>query len=616
MSGFIGSLLEEQRDLQTNEWQSFNQMMNKMVHRGPDGNGFYADESVRLGFHDLQTLDGSQASQPLSLMDGRYWIVFDGVIHNHRKLHRKLKAEGYTFETSSQAEVLLTLFTDKNEQALKDIRGVFSMLIWDKEEKELFGARDVFGVKPFYIMEHKDSLYCASEMKCLYGCGENELDHKALQHYFSFQYVPEPRTTQKNIRKLEPGCYFRKKPGEALCIESFSKLEFRPVHMAMDKQVKNIRDALRESVHLHMQGDVSVGAFLSGGVDSSSVVALAKEIYPSIPTFTVGFEREAYSEITIAQETAKKLGVENIHYVIRPEEFMEELPKVIWHMDDPVADPASVPLYFAAREARKWVKVVLSGEGADELFGGYNIYREPGALKLFDYTPQTIQFMLRALANQLPEGIRGKSFIERGTTPLEERFIGNTKLFDESEKNTLLKYYQLAYHHERVTQPLYDHVPHYPDVHKMQYIDLHTWARGDILVKADRMSKAHGLELRSPFFDRDVFRVASTLLPEQTIANGTTKYVFRKAMQGIVPDSALYNKKLGFPVPIRHWLKNELDEWAKDVIKSSPTDHLINKKYVLDLLEIHQLGRVDYSREIWAVLVFMIWYGQYHNTLE
>lgn len=609
MSGFIGYILNEKVQTNDNERKNLYEKMDQIKHRGTK-EGIYTDDYLRVGSRNLTTLTKETNHQPLSAENGRYNIVFDGVIYNYKELKKQLENKGYTFKTKTDTEVLLTLYIDKKEKALNELRGMFSFVIWDKQESELFGARDTFGIKPFYFLENDDALYFASEKKSLTNLDEKSVNLEGLQYYLSYQYVPEPYTLHKNIKKLKPGNYFKKKPGEPLQINSYSELSFKPKLTSESQQIQKIQDVLRESVHIHMQSEVPLGAFLSGGVDSSAIVAFAKEINPDIQTFTVGFEREGFSEIDIAKNTAKQLGVSNHHYYVSPEEFIKELPQVIKYMDDPVADPASVPLYFAAREASKQVKVVLSGEGADEFFGGYNIYREPAALKGFNYIPNQMQKMLKYLIKYFPEGMKGKSFIERGTTPLEDRFMGNAKIFTELEKEKLLVNYQSKYHYKNITKPLYDKISDYPDVHKMQYIDLHTWARGDILVKADRMSMAHGLQLRSPFIDKEVFKIASELLPEQTITKGTTKYILRKALEGVVPNSVMYNKKLGFPVPIRHWLKNELFDWAKNIIKNSETDHLIHKSYILNLLEKHQKNDSDHSREIWVVLVFMIWYEQ------
>lgn len=391
-------------------------------------------------------------------------------------------------------------------------------------------------------------------------------------------------------------------------IHTYWKPELKPNDRQTKVKVQEIRESLRDSVHMKMQSDQKVGAFLSGGVDSSAIVAFAKEVDPNIKTFTVGFERPGYSEIDVAKETAEQLNVENIHYVIQPEEFVGHLRQIVYHLDQPVADPAAVPLYFLAREAKKHVDIVLSGEGADELFGGYNIYREPNDLKVFTKIPKQLKGMLKKTAKYLPEGVKGKSFIERGTTDLQQRFIGNAKIFSEAEKKHLLKNYNKNFPYTLVTRSLYEEVAHLQESLQMQYIDLNTWLRGDILVKTDRMTAAHLLEVRAPFLNVDLFDIASQLRADESITRDATKHALREALHGIVPDSVLHNRKLGFPVPIRHWLQDELYEWAKELIETSPIDHLIEKNYVLELLESHRLGKVDQSRKLWTVISFMIWH--------
>ncbi len=374
---------------------------------------------------------------------------------------------------------------------------------------------------------------------------------------------------------------------------------------------EQIRQVLQDSVTKHMRSDVPVGAFLSSGIDSSAIVALAKESHPALQTFTVGFEREGFSEIEIAKDTADRLGVANHHKLITAQEFVRELPSIIWHMDDPVADPAAVPLYFVAKEARKHVTVVLSGEGADELFSGYTIYREPLALGWFNYMPKLLKSMVGHVAGHFPVGLKGRDYLLRGTTPLQERYIGNAKILDEAEKQKLLTNYLKNHTYTDVTKPYYRDIFQYDTTSKMQYIDLNTWLPGDILVKADRMTMAHSLELRVPFLDKEVFKVAREVPTKYKISHKTTKYVLREAMKGIVPESVLYRKKLGFPVPIRHWLRNELYEWAKKTIEGSSTEHIFNKKEAMMLLDAHASGKADNSRKLWVLICFMLWHAMY-----
>ncbi|WP_338785843.1 asparagine synthase (glutamine-hydrolyzing) [Metabacillus sp. FJAT-53654] len=612
MCGFIGFMSTNFNENPHEKKLTTMDMTSMITHRGPDDVGYYFDDHIHLGFRRLSIIDVESGSQPQSYED-RYWITFNGEIYNYLELKQSLMKKGYTFNTDSDTEVIVALYSHIGERVVNELRGMFSFIIWDKEKKELFGARDHFGIKPFFYYETQSDFYCSSEKKSILLAlkGESIIDMESLHHYLTYQYVPEPSTLSIEISRLEPGSFFTKKLGCPMKIQSYFKPTFCPIDKPFGQEVKKIQDVLRDSVDMHLRSDVPVGAFLSGGIDSSSIVALASKVHPKIKTFTVGFEREGFSEIELAQQTAYELDVENIHYVVKPEELIKELPKIVWHLDEPVADPALVPLYFIAREARKHVKVVLSGEGADELFGGYNIYQEPHALKYFNYFPRSMRKSWNVMASMLPEGTKGKSYIERGTTNLESRYIGNAKIFNESEKEQLLKNYHDEWDFKTVTKDYYQSIRHLHDVQKMQFIDLHTWLRGDILVKADRMTMAHSLELRVPFLDKEVYKVASQLKSSLTVTNQQTKYIFRKAMEGIIPYSVLNRKKLGFPVPIRHWLQNELFDWAYQLIIESRTNHLFEKNFLLFLLSEHQRGFRDHSRKIWTVLIFMIWHQVY-----
>ncbi|MGD6944175.1 asparagine synthase (glutamine-hydrolyzing) [Cytobacillus gottheilii] len=612
MCGFIGCVHNQAQQFSEEAKEQFTKMNNVITHRGPDDSGYYYDDYVQFGFRRLSIIDIESGHQPLTYENERYWIIFNGEIYNYVELREELIQEGLTFETHSDTEVIIALFSYYKEKAVEKLRGMFSFVIWDKQEERLYGARDPFGIKPFFYFDDGEKTFFASEKKSIMLAQQNDvINYESLQHYLTYQFVPEPFTMTDGIHKLEPGHYFTKKMGEKMEIKRYWKASFHPVQKSETDFIKEIKDVMFDSVKMHMRSDVPVGSFLSGGIDSSIIASIAKEYHPSIKTFSVGFEHNGFSEVDVAKETAEKLGVDNISYIITPEEYMNEVPKIMWHMDDPLADPACVPLYFVSREARKHVTVVLSGEGADELFGGYNIYREPQSLEMFNKIPAVGKSFLRLLAKMMPEGMKGKSFIERGVTPMEERYIGNAKMFTEQEKKNLLHVYNDGLKYTDITKPLYAESRGYDPVDTMQYIDIHTWMRGDILLKADKMTMAHSLELRVPFLDKEVFKVASTIPTSLKTANGTTKYILRKAAEGVVPDHVLNRKKLGFPVPIRHWLKNEMNEWAKNIIRESQTDHLIHKDYVLRLLEDHCQNKADYSRKIWTVLMFMVWHAVY-----
>ncbi|RKQ33462.1 asparagine synthase (glutamine-hydrolyzing) [Oceanobacillus halophilus] len=612
MCGFLGVHLNGQLQFSEERLQAIKAAGERINHRGPDDDGFYHDSQTALVFKRLSIIDLEGGHQPFSFGDNRYHLVFNGEIYNYLTIKQQLLEKGYRFHTKTDTEVVANLFLEKGIFGVHELRGMFSFVIWDTMEKKIYGARDPFGIKPFYYMENENEWIVASEKKCISELTQLEtLDKEALQHYMSFQYAPEPFTLTKEVKKLPAGHLFVKEQNSSMKIKPYFHASFQPVVASETQMIDCVREVLFDSVQSHLQSDVPVGSFLSGGIDSTLIVAIAKQYHPTIKTFSVGFERDGYSEIDVAKESAEKIGVENISRTITPEEFITELPKVIWHMDDPLADPACVPLYFVAREARKHVKVALSGEGADELFGGYNIYREPHSLRLFQYIPDKMNRALYYLAKLLPNGVKGKSFLERGTTPLEKRYIGNAKIFEEEEKQKLLKQYNPEIPYRTQTMDLYRSVQDIHPVLKMQYIDMHTWLTGDILLKADKMTMANSLEVRVPFLDREVFEVARSIPVDNKIADGTTKAILRKAAEGMVPEHVLHRKKLGFPVPIKYWLKNELYAWAKNIMIQSETNQWINKAVVLSLLEEHAANHKDHARKIWTVLVFMIWHQIY-----
>ncbi|MHC5248124.1 asparagine synthase (glutamine-hydrolyzing) [Enterococcus sp. LJL90] len=605
MCGFVGCV-------HYNEAEDFRPQVKKMteriIHRGPDDEGYYQDDAVTLGFRRLSIIDIKHGGQPLSYDNQRYWITFNGEIYNYVELREELIAEGYSFATHSDTEVILGMYKKHGKDVVNYLRGMFGFVIWDTQEKTLFGARDHFGIKPFHYTEVGDRLYFASESKSLRGIlTEQTFSNEALQQYMTYQFVPDPMTMTHEIKRLVPGHYIFKEAGKPLEIKRYFTPAFHPVHTEEKVLVEEIRNVLYDSVEKHMRSDVTVGSFLSGGIDSSIIVALAREFNNDLNTISVGFEREGYSEIDLAKQTADELGVKNHSSLITPEAFAESFPEFVWDMDEPLADPAAVPQYFLAREARKICKVALSGEGADELFGGYTIYNEPNSLAMFDKFPRSLNSALRQMSKIIPEGVKGKSFLVRGTTPIEERYVGNAKIFNEEEKRQFMKQYRNDVNYMQVTAPFYNDSKNIDPITRMQYIDMNTWLIGDLLTNADRTTMASSLELRTPFVDKEVFKVASKIPSDMRIAHNTTKYILRKAAESFVPESVIYRKKLGFPVPIRFWLKNELYDWAKSIIQTSDVDQWIDKKYALSLLELHASGKQDVSRKLWTLLTFMVW---------
>jgi asparagine synthase (glutamine-hydrolysing) len=586
-----------------------------MRHRGPDEGGVWHDKDVAIGFRRLSIIDIDHSHQPLPWLAGRYQLIFNGEIYNYLELRERLAREfGAIFETEGDSEAIVAGYHFLGPKIVRELRGMFSFLIWDSHERVLFGARDWFGIKPLFTFSDDRGTFFASEKKSLLDVAgkqvAGEVDRTALQQYLTLQYVPEPATMHQQVHRVESGTWFTLRPGEKLRTHRYFHPDFAVRSVPdPDKLYREIAEALEDSVAKHMRADVTVGSFLSGGIDSTAVAALARKHNPNLLTFTTGFEREGYSEIDVAAESAAAIGVEHITKVVTAEEMMTALPLIVWYLDDPVADPALVPLYFIAREARKHVKVVLSGEGADELFGGYTIYREPISLKPFGYLPKTARRGLGKLSTRIPEGTRGKDLLRRGAIDIEERYYGNARIFRPDEMREVFRPYDPSVSYMDVTRDLYARTTHLDDSTRMQYVDLFTWLRGDILVKADKMTMANSLELRVPFLDTEVFSVASGIPTDLKITKETTKYALRRALELIVPAHVINRPKLGFPVPIRHWLKDVMYEWARAIITDSQADDLVDKAAALRLLDAHRAGPHDYSRKIWTLLVFLIWHG-------
>ena len=601
-----------------------------MRHRGPDEPGTWSDDArVVLGFNRLSIIDIAHSHQPLRWgppdAPDRYVLVFNGEIYNYLELREALRDEyGAEFATDGDGEAIVAAYHHWGADALTKLRGMFAFALWDSVEQELFCARDPFGIKPMFMASGPGGTVVGSEKKCVVDVCEKigrlgvdlGIDERAVQHYTVLQYVPEPETLHRGIRRLESGSYARIRAGGEPQVTRYFTPRFSAVPVPSgsrdDAQPRydEITAVLEDSVAKHMRADVTVGAFLSGGIDSTAIAALAMRHNPRLITFTTGFEREGFSEVDVAVASAEAIGARHVTKVVSQAEFVAALPEIVWYLDEPVADPALVPLYFIAREARKHVKVVLSGEGADELFGGYTIYREPLSLKPFDFLPKGVRRSVGKMATPLPDGMRGKSLLHRGSLTLEERYYGNARSFSDAQLRAVLPRFRADWVHTDVTAPLYAQSQGWDPVARMQHIDLFTWLRGDILVKADKMTMANSLELRVPFLDPEVFAVASRLPYDQKITRATTKYALRRALEPIVPAHVLNRPKLGFPVPIRHWLRSgELLDWAQAMVTSSGAGDLISLSAVRTLLDEHRTGVSDHSRRLWTVLIFMLWHA-------
>ena len=629
MCGLLAFLRDPSAEASPDLVEAVSSAAHLMRHRGPDEPGTWADDpanpGVVLGFNRLSIIDIAHSHQPLRWgppeSPDRYVLVFNGEIYNYLELRETLTAEyGAVFHTDGDGEAIVAALHYWGTEALTRLRGMFAFALWDTQDNELFCARDPFGIKPLFMATGPGGTAVGSEKKCLLDLSEElnldpEIDERAVQHYTVLQYVPEPETLHRGIRRLESGSYARVSPGRPPEVRRYFRPRFSVTPFgssASDAQRRydEITAVLEDSVAKHMRADVTVGAFLSGGIDSTAIAALAMRHNPRLITFTTGFEREGFSEVDVAVASAEAIGARHVTKVVSQAEFVAALPEIVWYLDEPVADPALVPLFFIAREARKHVKVVLSGEGADELFGGYTIYREPLSLRPFDYLPRPVRRSLGRASRPLPEGMRGKSLLHRGSLTLQERYYGNARSFSDAQLRAVLPGFRPEWTHTDVTAGVYAESDGWDPVARMQHIDLFTWLRGDILVKADKMTMANSLELRVPFLDPEVFAVASRLPVDQKITRSTTKYALRRALESVIPPHVLNRPKLGFPVPIRHWLRaGELMDWAYSTIEVSQAGEFVDLAAVRTMLDEHRVGAADHSRRLWTVLIFMLWHA-------
>ncbi len=600
-------------------------MMDRIKHRGPDAEGKYVDECIALGHRRLSIIDiSNQGDQPIFNEDKSLVLVFNGEIYNYTEIREKLISAGHTFKTMTDSEVLIHGYEEYGIKLLDILRGMFAFVIWDKNRKEIFGARDFFGIKPLYYANMDNTFMFGSEIKSFleHPHFKKELNENVLETYLTFQYSPTNETFFKNVYKLPPAHYFLYKEGK-LNIKRYWDVEFIPdENPDLQEWINKISDTFHDSVNAHKIADVEVGSFLSSGVDSSYVAAVADVDQ----TFTVGFgSDEKYNEIGWAKEFSKAINKENYSKVISPQEYWSNLEVIQYHMDEPLADPAAVALYFVCNIASEKLKVVLSGEGADEIFGGYNVYSDPNGT-VYDKLPRTIKRTIGSIAEKLPAK-RGVNFFVRKGKDVEERFIGNAYMFSPEERKALLKISTSAPNPQEITKPFYDKVSQSDDVTKMQYLDLHLWMSGDILLKADKMSMANSLELRVPFLDKEIMKLAGKIPTRYRVTHDEatddntkyiTKYAMRLAAKKDTPQQTAKTaakKKLGFPVPIRVWLKEDkYYNIVKSEFESEVSCKFFNTEILLKLLEEHKNGKSDNSRKIWTVFIFLVWYRVYFEN--
>lgn len=603
IAGFMGQV-ENRADVIRN-------MTEVITHRGPDSDGFFTDDNISMGFRRLSIIDLGAGHQPIYNEDKSLVLTFNGEIYNYKDLRKELIAKGHKFYTDTDSEVLVHGFEEWKEDMLPKLRGMFGFAIYNTKDNSLFIARDFFGIKPMHYTQIGNDFVYASEIKSIleYPKFEKKFNRKALDSYLSFQYAVPPETFFEGVYCLMPGHYLWYKDGEVETTRYF-EARFNPdEEMTEEEAVDRIEKVFENSVNAHKIADVEVGCFLSSGVDSSYV----STYFADQKTFTVGFDfGEKYNEISWAKNLSEKIGVEHHTHLISSEEFWDAVPTVQYHMDQPLADPSCIALYFVSRLASHYVKVVLSGEGADELFGGYTCYNDPRVFKIYQtIVPHCIRKAIRAICRKLPD-IKGRDYLIRACDKLEERYIGNAFMYDYKQKQELLKDPSIATRPQDLTRKYYYRCRKYDDVTKMQYLDINMWMVGDILLKADRMSMANSLELRVPFLDKEVFKVASSLPTKLRCNKHNTKYAMRKAAVRHMPEATAEKEKLGFPVPTRVWLRDEkYYNVVKTKFKGKTAEKFFNTDVLVSWLDSHFSGKEDNSRRVWTIYVFLVWYDIY-----
>lgn len=605
--GFTGQIVDRDKVIKN--------MTDVITHRGPDSSGFYTDSRISMGFRRLSIIDLDAGHQPIYNEDKSLVLTFNGEIYNYRELRDQLIECGHEFYTNSDSEVLVHGFEQWHEDLLMKLRGMFGFAIYNVKDGSVFIARDFFGIKPMHYTLVDGEIIYGSEIKSIleHPKYEKRFNYRALDTYLSFQYAVPPETFFEDVYCLLPGHFLWYKNGE-ITTERYFEAKFRPdENLSEEDAVNKIESAFENSVNAHKIADVEVGCFLSSGVDSSYV----STYFADQKTFTVGFDfGEKYNEISWAQRLSEKIGVDHYTKLITSEEFWGAVPKVQYHMDQPLADPSCIALYFVSKLASEHVKVVLSGEGADELFGGYQVYRSPMNQRIYHAVcPYPLRKLLRKIALRLPD-IKGRDYLIRACDPLEEDFIGNAFLYNYEQKYELLKDPSIATRPQDLTKRFYNRARKYDKVTKMQYIDINLWLVGDILLKADRMSMANSLELRVPFLDKEVWKVASTIPSKLRVNRKNTKYALRQAALRHLPEETAQKEKLGFPVPTRVWLRDEkFYNIVKEEFKSPTAQKFFNIDVIMDWLDDHYEGLADTSRKVWAIYVFLIWYKQYFGEV-
>lgn len=615
MCGFVGFI--DENDQTYDHRAAIVAMADAIAHRGPDSEGYFEDGRAALGFRRLAIIDLAGANQPLYNENRSLVLVFNGEIYNYRELRRQLIAAGHAFSTQGDAEVVLHGFEQWGEAVLDRLRGMFAFALYDTATGELFCARDAFGIKPLYYAAEGDRILFGSEIKGLlaHPHARRSLNERRLAHWLCMEYLPDEETLFEGVRKLPAGHWLRWRNGRAERGRWFVPRFAPDAGRSLKESAEAIEAALRESVAAHAIADVDVGCFLSAGVDSSLVAQEAARIMEA-RTFTIGWGEGRFSELEAAATFARATGLPNEGRILGAEQFFALVPAVQYAMDEPLPNPSAVPLYHLCAMAAESVKVVLSGEGADELFGGYPYYQECLAFAPYMTVPAPARRALAAAARHLPEGTHGRRFLMRGAHPLPERYIRLEYNFPWAEALDLLAP-ELGARCAAAPTPWELAAPLFAEIEAdeitaMQTADILTWMQQDILLKADKMSMASSLELRVPFLDREVFALASTLPASQRVGRRETKIALRAAAARTLPQATAAMPKQGFVTPLAQWLQEE--PWhsqVREVLNGERARRFFRTDRLNALLDEHQRGPRSHMKKIWSAYCFLIWHEQY-----
>ena len=584
-------------------------MADRIKHRGPDSDGYYVDKDIAMGFRRLAIIDLKGGNQPLYNETKDIVVMFNGEIYNFKELREELEKYNHNFETNSDTEVIVHGYEEYGTDIFNKLRGMFGIIIYDKKKKTLIGARDYFGIKPFYYYNHNGLFMVGSEIKSFLSHPDfkKELNNKVLGLYLSYGTNHLEDTFFKYTKKLKPGHYFTYKDGK-INVKPYFKLSYDKETDSYEYYEKIVKETLESSIKYHQISDVEVGSYLSGGVDSSYVVAEAK---PN-KTFTVGFEGNGFSEIDYAKSLSDHFKIKHYSKVITGDEFFDILPTIQYHCDEPSANVSTVPLYFLSKLARSQVKVVLSGEGADEMFGGYNEYNDSKIEKLYLSLPLFVRSGIAKIIKLLPY-FKGKHTLLKYGKDISKRYYNKTEMFLPEEIPEILnKKYISDISPYDLCKPYHDETKGENDVLRKMYIDLNFWLPNDILLKADKMSMANSVELRVPFLDKEVWKISQKLPTKYMVHDGQTKYIFRKIAEKIIPEEWAKRRKLGFPVPFGNWCQEEkYYNKVKEMFNKDFVKEFFNVQKINEMLDNHYNNVERNGKKIYTIYTFLIWYERF-----